>query len=247
MAKTTVTFELGGRVEITDFEKGITALRRLMVALTPKKTAVAWVVEDLQPGSATATFRGEADNPSEVERIVKEYENVGRALARHEDLLLYNRQVTNAADAIRALAGTVEYVRFETPDDDYMIYGNGRSLGKAAPRVSIGAITGRVQTLSSRSGLRFNLYDAIQDKPVACYLAPGQEDFMREAWDRRARVIGSVSRDVTTGRPIAVRHIMRVEILEDIEPGSYKRARGAVPWQPGFKMPEEIVRELRDA
>lgn len=247
MAKTTLTFELAGRVEVRDLADGITAFQRLIDALTPKKAGVSWVVEDLQPGSAVTTLRGEADDLSKVEQIVEEYEKVGRALARHQDLSTYNKQVTGAANAIRHLALTVEYVRFETPDEDHVIYGNGEVYGQDALKVSIGAITGRVQTLSNRAGLRFNLYDAIQDKAVSCYLAPGQEDIMRKAWDRRARVSGSVSREATTGRPIAVRHIMRVEILEDIAPGSYTRARGAVPWQPGYQMPEEIVRQLRDA
>ena len=204
-------------------------------------------MEDLRPGSAVATLRGEADDPSKVEQIVEEYEKVGSALARHEDLWTYNRQITGAATAIRDLALTVEYVRFETPDEDHVIYGDGRTDVEVATKISIGAVTGRVQILSNRTGLRFNLYDEVQDKAVACYLASGQEDLMRKAWDRRARVSGNVSREATTGRPIAVRHIMRVEILEDIAPGSYRRARGAVPWKPDYKMPEEIVRQLRDA
>ena len=247
MAKTTLTFELAGRVEVRDLADGITAFQRLIDALTPKKAGVSWVVEDLQPGSAATTLRGEADDISKVEQIVQDYENIGRALARHEDLSTYNKQVTGAANAIRHLALTVEYVRFETPDEDHVIYSNGEAYAEVAPKVSIGAITGRVQTLSNRAGLRVNLYDAVQDKAVACYLAPGQEDLMREAWDRRARVSGSVSREATTGRPIAVRQIMRIEILEDILPGSYKHARGAVPWKPEYKKPEEIVRQLRDA
>ena len=247
MAKTTVTLELGGRVELRDFADGIAAFQRLIDALTPKKAGVSWVIEDLQPGSAVTTLRGEADDLTKVEQIVEDYEGIGRALAGHEDLSTYNKQVTGAANAIRHLALTVEYVRFETPDEDHVVYGNGEGYGQDALKVSIGAIAGRVQTLSNRAGLRFNLYDAVQDKAVSCYLAPGQEDLMRKAWDRRARVSGTVSREATTGRPMAVRKIMRVEILEDIAPGSYKRARGAVPWKPEYELPEEIVRQLRDA
>ena len=112
---------------------------------------------------------------------------------------------------------------------------------------AIGAVTGRVQTLSNRAGLRFNLYDTIHNKAVACYLSPGQEELMREAWDRRARVSGRVSREGGTGRPIAIRQILSVEILEDPAPGSYRLARGAVPWQEGDILPEDAVRLLRDA
>jgi hypothetical protein len=247
MAKTTLTFELGGRVEISDLEKGIITFRRLIVALTPKKMGVAWVVEDMQPGSATATLRGEADNISNVEKVVKDYENIGAALARHEDLLQYNKKVANVANAIRALARSLEYVRFETPDADYTIYSNGSMQSQPSTTTAIGAVTGRVQTLSNRTGLRFNLYDTIHNKAVACYLSPGQEELMREAWDRRARVSGRVSREGATGRPVAIRQILGVEILEDPAPGSYRLARGAVPWQEGDILPEDAVRLLRDA
>ena len=247
MAKDTITFELGGRVEIADLENGIAAFRRLVSALTPREANVAWVVEDLQPGSAVATLRGEADDLAVVEKIVTDYEIIGDTLARREELTPYGSQVKNAADAIVALTSRVDYVRFETPSDDHLIYGHGRLPVEAAPSVSIGAVTGRVQTLSNRSGLRFNLYDTIHDRAVACYLSYGQETLMREAWGRQATVSGMVSRETSTGRPIAIRQIMNVDILEEVPSGSYRRAKGAVPWQSGYKKPEEIIRQLRDA
>ena len=247
MGKDTITFELGGRVEIRDLEHGITAFRRLISALTPKNVHVAWVVEDLQPGSAVATLRGEAADPKVVEKIVNDYEDIGGALSRGEELTPYSSQVKNAAYAIVALTSGVEYVRFETPDDDYLIYGNGQIPVEATPLVSIGSVAGQVQTLSNRIGLRFNLYDTIHDRAVACYLSSGQESLMREAWGKFATVSGRVTRDASTGRPIAIRQIMNVDILEKIPPGSYRRARGAVPWQPSYKKPEEIIRQLRDA
>lgn len=247
MAKNTLTFELGGRVEITDFENGITAFRRLLTALTPRSSGVTWVLEDLQSGSAIATFRGEGPNLSEVERVVDSYEKVGAALARHEDLPQFGSQVTHAAHGVRRLTGSIEYVRFETLDGDFTIYRNGDNLARPAPTVSIGSITGRIQTLSSRGGLRFNLYDTLYDKAVACYLAAGQEELMREAWGRRATVTGRISREPTTGRPIAIRQIVDVATLNEASSGDYRQARGAVPWQEGDKLPEDIIRELRDA
>ena len=247
MAKDTLTFELGGRVEIAHFADGVAALRRLVAALTPRNAGVVWVVEDLQPGSAVVTLRGESEDPIAVERIVDDYERIGAALSQHEDLLQFNRQAKDASYTIRNLTGAADYVRFETSGGDYTIYANGHTINRPAPTVAIGAITGRVQTLSNRSGLRFNLYDTLHDKAVACYLAPGQEELMREAWGQRARVSGRVSREASTGRPIAIRQIMNVEILGEAKLGSYRDARGAVPWQPGDPMPEDVIRQLRDA
>ena len=70
---------------------------------------------------------------------------------------------------------------------------------------------------------------------------------MRKAWGRRARVSGRVSRESILGRPVAIRSILDIDLLEDIAPGSYQLARGAVKWEPGDKLPEDVIRQLRDA
>ena len=244
MAKNTVTFALGGRVEIQKLAEGISAFQRLITALT-RQSGVVWIVEDLQPGSAVATLRGEADDPAKIEQIVSDYGHIGRLLQRRESLE-YGSRIVMASHAIRNLAQSVEYVRLETPDADYTIYGNEQA---SQPRLtkSVGSITGRVQTLSNRGSLRFNLYDTVHDQAVGCYLQQGQEELMREAWGRRACVSGTISRELPTGKPVGIRQILGVEILKDIAPGSYRQARGAVPWNGGNKMPEEIIRQLRNA
>lgn len=247
MGKDTVTFELGGRVEIKDLENGIIAFRRLISALTPKDAQITWVVEDLQPGSATATFRCDTDAPSVAAEIVKKYERIGDMLSRNEGLSFCGKRVRRAAESIAALTKSVEYVRFETSESDYMIRGKDLVTVDAMPSNGIGAITGQVQTLSNRGGLRFNLYDTIHDKAIACYLLSGQEELMREAWGKQAIVSGNVSREAFTGRPIAIRQIMSVEVLEDVPRGAYRNARGAMPWEPNYKKPEEIIRQIRDA
>ena len=245
MTKTTLTFEMGGEVDIIRLKEGITAFNRLLSALTAG-TKINWIVEDLQPGSAAITVSGEADNPIKIEGIVDQFGAIGRALERREGIT-YSRRITDAANAIKKLAGSVEYVRFATVDADFTIHGNGMSLTQPPATSALGAVTGRVQTLSNRAGLRFNLYDTVRDKAVACYLAQGQEEIMREAWGRRARVSGRVSRETATGQPIAIRQIADVEVLEDGIPGSYRRARGAVPWEEGEMLPEDVIRRMRDA
>ena len=247
MAKNTLTFELGGRIAIDDLARGTAAFRRLVNGLTPRSAGVAWVVEDLHPGSAVVTLRGEAADPAAVERIVDSYEQVGAALARRETLPHYNARVKKAAAAIGALNSSIEYVRFQTPDNDLTVYRNDGNRATPAPMVSVGAITGRVQTLSNRAGLRFNLYDVVHDKAVACYLAPDQKELIRKAWGRWATVTGLVSREPLTGLPIAVRQIVALETLPEAAPGAYRQARGILPWQPGNPLPEDVIRQMRDA
>ena len=245
MAGDTLTFEMGGRVEIGQLERGIARFRRLVSELS-RETGVNWVVEDLHPGSAVITLKGESDTPSKVEKIVGDYDSIGKALELQEPLQ-FDAGTIRAAEAIKSLASSFEYIRLETPNSDYTIFGNGGARTGRTLSVSIGAISGRVQTLSNRGSLRFNLYDTVHDRPVSCYLQPGQEELMREAWGQRSRVSGSVSRERDSGRPVAIRQILKIEILEDVPPGSYLLAKGAVPWQPGDEMPEDTIRRLRDA
>ncbi len=245
MSNATIIFEMGGRVDIKQMDTGISAFRRLIVALTGN-SKVDWVVEDLQPGSAIATVRGECDDPAIAERIVLEFEKIGNALQNKQEIHR-NGRIGNATEAIKRLTASVEYVRFETSESNYIIYHNGNTPVEPATTVAIGAVTGRVQVLSNRGGLRFNLYDTVHDRAVSCYLKLGQEELMREAWGQRAMVSGQVTRDAVTGRPITIRQILNVEILEEAAAGSYRDAKGAVPWQPGDMSPEDAIRKLRDA
>ncbi len=264
MAKTTITFELGGQIELKDFEKGIKLFNQLVRALTPRKKDVTWVVQDLQPGSATITLEGKSDVASNVEQVVDSYEGFGDYLSRldgemyetsseyasEQPLVRQKRQVRKVADELIKFLqadNSLKYIRLQTASSDYTIPASHNIPRQNDTLVSIGAITGRVQTLSNRAGLRFNLYDTLYDRAVGCYLMPDQEELMRAVWGKRARVSGSISREVETGRPIAVRQITSVVVLPDFTPSSYKDARGAVPWQHGYKKPEEVIRQLRDA
>ena len=101
---------------------------------------------------------------------------------------------------------------------------------------------GRIETVTRRKGLRFTLYDSLDDKAVSCYLEDGQEKLMRGAWGRRALVEGWVSRDPATGRPLTIRRVSHVELLPDVESGGYRRARGVVPVGTGGLSEAEAIR-----
>lgn len=249
MVETTLTFEIGGEIDIESLTEGLKEFRSLVAALSPEKAKIAWIVEDLRASSAIATVRGEAENRADVERVVADYNDIGRALASNEELPThYSRRVQQVADAIRKLTGTVEYVRFETPFADHTVRSqNGTGVPSPAPLISHGTVTGMIQTLSNRSGLMFNIFDSVHDKAVSCYLEPDQEEIIRNAWGRRAIVVGTVSRNAMTGLPTSVRNIVDIEPIDDDEVDSYTAARGAVPWKPGYPRPEDVIRKIRDA
>lgn len=256
MAKSTVTVVLSGEVLLADLAVGIERFRALIDALGKEVASgvgIDWRVEDLAPGSALTSIRGiarrEQDQPR-VEEVVDAYGRVGAALeAGHP--VPYSRGVVKAAsDLISVINERVESIRLETEDQDWTISQSGQiatDSEAASLEPTFGAIEGRVQTLSSRGGLRFTLYDTLYDKAVSCYLAEGYEDIMRDAWGHLAVVEGIVKRDPRSGRPVTVRQVRAVELLPEAGPEDYKKARGLIPLGPDSQMPEEVIRKARDA
>ena len=248
MSETKLTFELGGRVDIKTLSDGMTALHNLLDALTPKRAGVKWEVDELQAGSATVTLQGESDTAGAAEKVLADFNELGKALAKGEEpAIRFNGNVRAATNGIKKLANSVEYVRFETPYAEHLIYGNGAVPDSPADRVSIGSISGTVQALSNRSGLMFAMYDFVHDRRIECHLEAGQEDLAKDIWGRRARVIGRIYWDGTTGLPKRIRNILNIEPLPDPTPGAYRNAMGAVPWKEGDRKPEDVIREMRDA
>lgn len=251
MAANTVKFRLDGRVSLGLFADGIQHFRGLVDALTAelsREAAIEWEVEELEGGSAVTVIRGESEQPAGVERVCRAVVDVGKTIQRGGDLL-YGDTVRSQARGVTAiLNGRVTAITFETPEDEAIIY--SRPPGEAPPPPllrSYGAVEGRVETLSRRGGLRFSLYDPLDDRAISCYLQEGLQDRMRDAWGHRAIVEGVVSRDPTTGRAINIRRVSNVIVYPDVPAGTYLRARGVVPIGPDGLSPEEAIRRVRDA
>jgi len=254
MAVDTVTLHLSGDVSLDDFATAISRLRTLLNALAKDVaggTNILWLVEALDTGSALTTYRGSLMNGGEIaqiERVVRAYGEVGTALA-HNGTIAYSPAVDSEARALlKVLNERVQSLRFETPETDATIWAAPGRVRTEDVVGSYGAIEGRVQTLSSRGGLRFTLYDTLADRAVSCYLA---EDFdqnhMRDVWGRRAIVEGWVRRDSVTGRPLTIRRVSNVVVLPENEPGSYREARAVVPLRNTRLLPEIVIRRFRDA
>ncbi|MBI4285082.1 MAG: hypothetical protein HY670_04165 [Chloroflexi bacterium] len=249
MAKDTITLALDGEVDLHRFAVAVSHLEGLVQGLSRENGVenIRWVIYDLQAGSAMATVRGESDILEKVERVVSAYEDVGQSLqaGKRPD---YSEPVVKAASAIIAVLGDkVTAVRFETPEREFTVASRPEIAIASATMKSFGAIEGRIQTLSNRKGLRFVLFDTLHDRAISCYLSEGQEELMREIWGKRAIVEGEITREKDTGRPLAIRHIADIKALEEIQRGSYLRARGVAPRKPGTPLAEVIIRQLRDA
>lgn len=253
----TLTLALDGTVSLSEFSTAVSRFNGLVAALAAdaKVEGVIWQIDALDYSSAITTARGVSENgakPEEIDRVIRAYLEVGQAL-EHGDTIPFSPTVCKEAEGIAAIlrGSAVEAIRFETAESDAII----REPTVAVPtpteptgrEEAYGAVTGRVQTLTSRNSLRFTLYDHIHDRAVSCYLVEGRESMMRQMWDRVATVEGWISRDPQTGRPLTVRRVSNVSALAEVEPQDYMKARGALPLKDSDPLPEVLTRRLRDA
>ena len=250
MAKETLTLALEGDVSLVEFAKAISNLNLLLNQLTKevnKDAGVDWIVDELYAGSAVATFRGVNGDLSSVENIVNAYEDVGDSLQSGRSINYSTIAQRYARDLVSVIDNRVTSIRFETPEKDFVIVTRPARDIQEAIKYAWSSINGTVETLSHRKKLSFTLWDTLYDKPVSCYFKEGQEDIMRNTWGKRAVVSGKVGRRSDTGRPIVIRDVKQLRIVEDVEPGSYRKARGVFRWAPDSELPEDIIGRLRSA
>lgn len=253
MPTDTLTIELKGDVSLSEFAETIGDFSGLVEALSQARApgAIKWEISDLEVGSATATVRGVTEKPAavgEVATVAGDFLEVGRAL--QGDLTIpFDEPIRKKAAALAGNVGDgIVALRFETAEADVLLTERAtRAADSPEPEAAYGAVTGRVQTLSSRSHLRFVLYDVLNDRPVSCYLDEGMEGKARDIWDKLATVEGWVSREAETGRPISVRRVSSVNVLDEGDVRGYERARAARPRRPDEPRAEERIRRLRDA
>ena len=140
MASDNLTFEIDGEVHLEDLTDSLARFQRLIDALTEevsKKAGIAWVVDDLRPGSAVATIRGVAVDMEAVARVVHAYGAVGQALHRGHPIP-YSEKVRKAAQEIMSvLGGNVVSVRFETPDEEWAVVTPGGEAEGQYPPVCV--------------------------------------------------------------------------------------------------------------
>lgn len=250
MAGSTVTLVLEGEIPLAKFAQAMAGFNRLVESLSKEVAsgaAIQWTVDTLQSGSAIATARGESEAQTAVEEVVHAYLTAAKAEERGEPSP-YSPSVHKAfASIAQVLDGDITAARFETEEGDATVYGGTAPKAPSPVLSAYGAVTGRVQTLTSRGSLRFTLFDVLLDRAVSCYLEPGYEETMRDMWGRIAFVEGWVTRDRASGRPLSVRRITRVTPRLEVEPGGFRQARGAVRVAEDAMNPETTIRKLRDA
>ena len=111
---------------------------------------------------------------------------------------------------------------------------------------SLGTISGRVQPIETGSDDCFRLYDPLFDAFVDCFIEAALVDVVRGMESEYVIVAGLLARSPSTGRPLTVQNVFSIERVTPDAPGSYRRARGAVPWRPGNLLPEDAIHRISD-
>ena len=109
-----------------------------------------------------------------------------------------------------------------------------------AHRDSFGSVEGLVQKLARGRAAKFAVYPDEASRNVPCYLSDDDETRMARLHRKRVRVEGLLRRDSSTGRPLSIRAVTNIEVLEPpaTEP---QDLWGILPSAPDRK-PEELIR-----
>jgi hypothetical protein len=246
---TTLTLAMSGDVPLDQFALTLERFQRLVDLLTQevsRDASIDWIVDELIADNAVITIRGESEQPDAVDRVGRAYAVIGQSLEQHQPIP-YSAQVSQAAESLAdVLNGRITSIQFEAGNDIATITSGVPVVQAAGLLGAYGAVEGRVETLTSRRGLGFTLYDLLHDRAIRCHLEPDQADVVRDAWDRRVVVRGWVRRDPTSRRPVSINPVQSIELVPDVERGAYRRARAIAPARPNEPPPHVTIRRLRD-
>lgn len=251
MADNTITLSLQGDIALKDFAIAIDSFAKLVNNLTRETTELAeveWEISDLQPGSATVSVSGYSSNPETVAKVIAGYSELGLALSTGADIPYSNEVVKPTRSLLSVLNGQVTGISFITSQQEVFIsqYEDQTTIQPLSQRQSWGAITGIVETVSQRGGLRFKVREPLYNRSVECFANEKQAEFLREAWRKKVKIYGLISREIGSGKPTKIQRVVSIDFVEDVPPGTYKQALGALPWNPGDEPAEVTIRRIRD-
>ena len=248
-----VSFRLDGEVTVEKLSAAFACFSAVLDALHEDHGAnVRWVVAGLESGSASAVAKAvplDSDAERLIPAICDDYLQAARQVLRGDGDS--NRPVLRAVRELTDVADENNPVVLETSDDEVIFVapattpaaGTGAETQLQTTK-SLGSVRGRVEMLSQRNTLRFSIYELVNDRSVSCFPHPDYKDVMREAWGRIADVTGTITRDLATGRPVSIRRVTRVDVVDEGDPDGYLRARGALK---ATEPAERAVRRMRDA
>lgn len=248
MARDTLTLQLTGDVSLDVFAQVVSNFYSLVKQLSEEVVGanlVTWEIAKLESGSTTTTIRGQHPTMEEVEKVVRAYSIVGQSLETNQAIPYSTDVIENAISLTSVLNGNVTAINFITDFATATLVEAVFEESRVGTDYSFGVIKGVVGAIWIRP-LKLAVYDAIFNRVVYCYLEQEDTDTARDVWGKGVEVHGLIRRDSETGRPIDVRNVSRVQLVERSDPKSYHLAKGIIPWKVGTEAAEVIISRLRN-
>lgn len=254
------TLQLDGTVTLDRFASAIDAWRTALVDISKEvgqEHILGIYIEDLTSGSALVISSIMFDAEVPAQQFTSDFTKVGTR-ARGEKVVDFPKSLQKAANLLRSVAAadpsgitiasdTADVLIFPTIDrkTESLV---SRELIPSSPSVeTYGAMRGRLQSVSSRSGLKAVLYDDLFDKAVRCSLTKEQHETVRELWDKHVVVEGLIRRDRITGRPLSMSNIWNIrEDERDPTSLAWLKAFGVLAGVEPDVPVEESIRKVRN-
>lgn len=251
-----LTLQLNGRVTIDEFAGFVSSSKNLVQALTKsvikehkrKADRVLWhPSSESVKGSITVRYEAETKNPDDFTQIEKAFFEVGDALGHGRSVRFQEAEkpAKKLRDLIEKKGSVVESLVFMSQDKEALVKPEAERSHRAPIVSAYDEIQGQIETISSRNGLRFVLYDSLFDRAVTCYVGDARDDLdLAQFFGHKVRVMGLVTRDPETDRPFKMRDIRQVTLVEPPK-YSWQDAEGILEFSD--TSPEQFIRSLRDA
>lgn len=255
MAHPTIAFSIEGDVDIETLATAAAGLNELVSALQADHAPhsnLTWRVGELRAGSAHISLEARDASP-QAREIVERYDAIAADLSADRPLeasAAVRRPIRKLAKLTKRKG--VRSITFATANAAHAVTQLGPRAAKneGSTYADISSVEGEIVSINRQNGLHITLLDDMRQCAIRCQLSPEHGELATEAWQLGfARITGLVTYRSSSGDPISVRDVTRIEALSDEDEHwdeDWKAARGSIPWKPGDPPAEVLIRRLRD-
>jgi hypothetical protein len=242
-----VGFNLGVEVLTpAELEQAIKTWRGFLEAAAKDSAGnslATWEVTYLDVSSLHARYAPVAERPELRVSVLNEVRGAATSI-EHGNGVLTSGPFVKAARDLLALA-KIAPVEMEVLGQEITI-GPQAEVEMSEPLKSIGSIEGRVLVISKRRGLSCTLFDDVMNHAIFCRVPLEMEEEVREAFDRRVIIAGTITRHPVTGVASSITDVTQIERLT-YSRGDYRNARAIFKDAPGRPPLDELIRKISDA
>lgn len=254
LATSELTLQLNGSPDADKFATFVSSSRTLIKGISNivvkghrrKANRLHWYPSSASiNGAAIISYEAPGSDPESFMEVEHAFFQVGNALRSGSDIH-FTHVVEESASRLRKLVdGDIESLVFMTQQSETIVKQQVEPDNTPSAISAFDEVEGRIETISSRKGLRFILYDSYFDKAVTCYVNDSEsEQELTYYFGKVVRVMGLVTRDPESDRPYKIKDIEQVTLVEPPK-YSWRDAKNSLQFS-GELTPERFIRNLRD-